>query len=241
MYTNKTVIVTGANKGIGFELTKLLCNEGMHVIATCRDKNKADLLKRTLPAAKVYVLDLADDHSIINFVNEINSNSSHIDILMNNAGTMMDGEWVGNTVAHISPVILKQTFQTNFFGTVYLTQLLLPLIQKSNAGRIVNVSSIMGSLGSHSIPGNELWDIKPFAYNASKAALNHFTVHLAQLFQNSSHSAVSIHPGWVKTDLGGEMAPLAAADAAKELAAIALCADTRYNGKFMFNETILPW
>lgn len=241
MYTNKTVIVTGANKGIGFELTKLLCNEGMHVIATCRDKNKADLLKRTLPAAKVYVLDLADDHSIINFANEISTHSSHIDILINNAGTMRDGEWVGNTVAHISPEILKQTFQTNFFGTVYLTQLLLPLIQKSNAGRIVNVSSIMGSLGSHSIPGNELWDIKPFAYNASKAALNHFTVHLAQLFQNSSHSAVSIHPGWVKTDLGGEMAPLAAADAAKELAAIALCADTRYNGMFIFNETILPW
>ncbi len=241
MPSNKTVIVTGANKGIGFELTKLLCNEGMDVIATCRDKNKADLLKNALPAARVYVLDLCDDHSIMNFANVITSQSSHVDILINNAGAMLDGAWVGNTVAQISPEILKQTFQTNFFGTVYLTQLLLPHIQKSAAGRIINISSIMGSLDMHSKPDNDLWDVKPFAYNASKAALNHFTVHLAHLLHKSKASAVSIHPGWVKTDLGGEIAPIHADVAAKSIAAIAFCEDTRYNGKFIFEETELPW
>lgn len=241
MSTNKTIVITGTNKGIGFDLVKLLCSKGMEVIATCRDEKKCDALKTAVPHARVYILDLDDEQSISSFAEQITNDYSKIDILINNAGAMLDGEWVGNTVSHISPAILQQTFQSNFFGTVYLTQLLLPLIQKSDAGRIVNVSSIMGSLGMHSIPGNELWEVKPFAYNASKAALNHFTVHLAQIFYNSAHSAVSIHPGWVKTDLGGEMAPLAAADAAKELAAVALCADTRHNGKFIFNQNTLPW
>jgi NAD(P)-dependent dehydrogenase (short-subunit alcohol dehydrogenase family) len=117
--------------------------------------------------------------------------------------------------------ILRETFETNFFGTVALTQCLLPLIRKAADGRIVNVSSILGSLTLHSDPASPIYSHKVFAYDASKTALNAFTVHLAYELRNTSIKVNSAHPGWVKTEMGGEGASLEISEGGKTSAWLA--------------------
>ncbi len=125
-----------------------------------------------------------------------------IDILVNNAGMIhKDEDWQANTTQDISVSILKDTFETNFFGLVDLTQQLLPLIKKSEYGNIVNVSSILGSLSAGNDSKSDYYSVKPFAYNSSKAALNSFTIHLAAALKDKKIKVNSAHPGWVKTDL----------------------------------------
>ena len=241
----KTAIITGANKGIGLAMALQLAEKGIDVIITSRNlengqKALAHFAEKNL-TAQLYTLDVADENSIEQFVQQIKSTYPKIDMLINNAGVHLDGTWVGNTLNELSPSILYQTFNTNFFGAVQLTQKLLPLLMQSDGARVVNISSIMGSMQLHSQTGSDIWDVKPFAYDASKAAFNQFTIHLAHLFHKTAHSAVAVHPGWVKTDLGGEMAPLQTHEGALTGVMMALAADTRFNGKFMHMNQEIPW
>jgi NAD(P)-dependent dehydrogenase (short-subunit alcohol dehydrogenase family) len=129
-----------------------------------------------------------------------------LDVLVNNAGVELEGTDFGSTfnmTSTVTPEILRRTFETNFFSVVALTQALLPLIRNAPAGRIVNLSSILGSLTLHSDPSSGIYDKKAFAYDASKTALNAFTVHLAQELRGTKINVNSAHPGWVRTELGG--------------------------------------
>src|SRR5262249_37414130 len=132
-----------------------------------------------------------------------------LDVLVNNAGIHIEPADYGNpdgfnTTGTVTPEALRKTFETNFFSVVALTQALLPLIRKAPAGRIVNLSSILGSLALHADASSPIYDKKSFAYDASKTALNAFTVHLAQELRNTRIKVNSAHPGWVKTDMGGD-------------------------------------
>lgn len=241
----KKALITGANKGLGLEMARQLAQQKVHVIITARDKARGEaalqqLLNERLPA-ELMLLDVSSEEDINRFVGEFKTKHDTLDILINNAGVEQDGGWGGNTVATVSRSAVESTFATNFFGAVQLTQALLPLIQKSESGRIVNMSSIMGSLTLHSIKDGDLWNVKPFAYDASKTALNQFTVHLAQLLAGSNASVASAHPGWVKTDLGSDYAPMDVKSGAKTAVDLALATDTSWNGKYVHLGESLPW
>ena len=146
-----------------------------------------------------------------------------------------------NTTSTVKPEILRQDFETNFFAVVELTQALLPLIRKSPAGRIVNLSSILGSLTLHSDPKSPIYAMKSFAYDASKTALNAFTVHLAQELHGTPIKVNSAHPGWVKTDMGGPSAPMEVSEGGKTSVQLATLPDDGPTGGYFHLGEPLPW
>jgi NAD(P)-dependent dehydrogenase (short-subunit alcohol dehydrogenase family) len=161
--------------------------------------------------------------------------------LVNNAGILKEGGLATKNASSVSPELLRETFDVNFFTVVRLTQTLLPLLKKSEAGRIVNLSSILGSLTVHSAPNSPIASAKPFAYNASKTALNAFTVHLADELQGTNVKVNSAHPGWVKTELGGPGAPMELEDSPKTSVQLATLGADGPTGKFFHVADELPW
>ncbi|HRI22122.1 MAG TPA: SDR family oxidoreductase, partial [Panacibacter sp.] len=165
-----------------------------------------------------------------------------LDILINNAGVQIESDnWGENTVTNIGEQVLRETLDTNFFSVVKLTNKLLPLIKKSTAGRIVNLSSILGSLNLHADPASPIYESKLFAYNASKTALNAYTIHLAHALKNTEIKVNAAHPGWVKTDMGSDAAPMNITDGAKTSVELALIDENGPNGKYLHLGNELPW
>jgi NAD(P)-dependent dehydrogenase (short-subunit alcohol dehydrogenase family) len=146
-----------------------------------------------------------------------------------------------NTAATVSQKALRDTFDTNFFNVVALTQTLLPLIKQAPAGRIVNLSSILGSLTLHADKTSDIYKMKGLAYDASKSALNAFTIHLAQALRHTKIKVNSAHPGWVKTDMGGANAPMELADGGKTSVQLATLPDDGPSGGFFHMGQTLPW
>src|SRR5262249_24345215 len=166
-----------------------------------------------------------------------------LDILVNNAGVNLEGSAdLEIQSASQTPIeIYRKTFETNFFGLITLTQKLLPLVKKSGAGRIVNVSSVLGSSTLHSDPTSFLYDFKIPAYDASNAAVNSFTIHLAYDLKDTPIKVNAAHPGWVKTDMGGEGATLEIEDGVKTSVELATLPDEAPSGKFIHMGDELPW
>jgi NAD(P)-dependent dehydrogenase (short-subunit alcohol dehydrogenase family) len=244
-FNGKVALITGANKGIGLEMSRQLGEQGFTVLMAARNLKNAEDAAADLKAQGLEVqainLDVTDSAQIESIAKEIGNKFDKLDVLINNAGVMLDGEWVGNETSSTSASLLHKTFDTNFFGLVELTQALLPLILKSPSGRIVNMSSIMASLTLHADSNSPIYYTKPFAYDASKAAVNSFTIHLAQELKDTSVKVNSAHPGWVKTALGGEQAPMDVVEGAKTGVRLAtLTKDAPTGGFFHFGET-LPW
>jgi NAD(P)-dependent dehydrogenase (short-subunit alcohol dehydrogenase family) len=159
-----------------------------------------------------------------------------LDILVNNAAIL-----VRDSSSLVHSEELRRVFETNFFGTVELTQALLPLIRRSPAGRIVNVSSIVGSLTLHSDPKSRIYDSKIFSYDASKTALNAFTIHLAYELRGTKIKVNSADPGWVKTDMGGEHALVEVSEGGKTSVRLATVPDDGPNGGFFRLDESFPW
>ncbi|MEO6828206.1 MAG: SDR family NAD(P)-dependent oxidoreductase, partial [Acidobacteriaceae bacterium] len=179
----RVALITGANKGIGLETARQLGKLGIVVLTGARDTGKAESAAKTLKdegidarALKLDVTSASDRDAAVKFIGK---HFGRLDILVNNAGIMIEGGWDGNNSSTVAAQDLHQTFATNFFAPVILTQALLPLLRKAPAARIVNLSSILGSLGLHSDPKSPIYNSKAFGYNASKTALNAFTIHLA--------------------------------------------------------------
>lgn len=251
--TNATVaFITGANRGIGLETARILAKQGITVVLGSRelDKGKAaaeGLRKEGAKSVEAVRFDVdkpADHKAIYNYLDK---KYGKLDILINNAGVMDEGikrpngGFSFNSTSAVSQKNLRKTFETNFFEVVALTQTLLPLIKKSPAGRIVNLSSILGSLTIHSDPNSPIYDKKTFAYDASKTALNAFTVHLAQELRGTPIKVNSAHPGWVKTRMGGDQAPMELSEGGKTSAQLAtLSADGPSGGYFHLGQP-LPW
>jgi len=173
-----------------------------------------------------------------------NSKYGRLDILVNNAG-IAAGTFPGvgpeHSAAQVPSDLLHKVFETNFFAQVALTSALLPLIRKSAAGRIVNLSSILASLNLHADPKSPIYDSKSFAYDASKTALNAYTIHLAHELRDTSIKVNSAHPGWVKTDMGGECAPMDVSEGGKTSAALATLPDDGPSGGYFHLGKPLPW
>ncbi len=241
----KIALVTGANKGLGFETSRVLAKNGIKVLLGSRNLERGEKAVETLKNEGLDVellhIDISSADSIKNAVAEIKTKYEKLDILVNNAGMIhKDEDWQANTVQDVSTSILKDTFETNFFGLVDFTQQLLPLIKKSESGNIVNVSSVLGSLNAANDSGSEYYNVKPFAYNSSKAALNSFTIHLAAALKDEKIKVNSAHPGWVKTDLGTQYAPLTVEQGAKTIVDLALETSDE-TAKFIHLGENIPW
>lgn len=244
--SKKIALITGANKGIGFETARQLGKEGITIIAAARNKEKGNEAVQKLKSegidAEFLQLDVDNNSDIKTTYEYILQKYGKLDILVNNAGILVEeGDFAFNTTTTISDQDLRQTLDTNFFNVVKLTNTLLPLLQKSEAGRIVNLSSILGSLNLHSDVSSPIYSSKKFAYNTSKTALNSYTVHLAAALAGTNVKVNSVHPGWVKTDMGTDAAPMEIADGAKTSVALSLLDANGPTGKYMHLGEELPW
>jgi NAD(P)-dependent dehydrogenase (short-subunit alcohol dehydrogenase family) len=242
----KVALVTGANKGIGFETVRQLAQQGVTVLLGARDEARGTQAAEKLRAEGLDVqflhLDVDNPAAHENAAKFIADKFGKLDILVNNAGIQVEsGEWGQNNASTVTQEALRRTFDTNFFNVVALTQKLLPLMRKSEAGRIVNLSSILGSLTLHSDPTSPIYATKVLAYNASKAALNQFTVHLAAELKGTNIKVNSAHPGWVKTDMGTDAAPMEVADGAKTSVQLATLPDDGPTGGYFHLGEPLPW
>jgi NAD(P)-dependent dehydrogenase (short-subunit alcohol dehydrogenase family) len=246
----KVAFVTGANRGLGFETSRELGKVGARVVIGSRDAKKGEAAAAKLREKGISAESLAfdvnnarDHQKAYDYLGE---KYGRLDILVNNAGVWRESDTSSPTSvpappSALSPEILRETFDTNFFATVALTQKLLPLIRKSPAGRIVNVSSILGSLTLQSDPASPIYSFKVFAYDASKTALNAFTVHLAHELRDTKVKVNSAHPGWVKTDMGGPNATMELSEGGKTSAQLATLPDDGPNGGFFHLGQPVPW
>ncbi len=247
MTVNKIALITGANKGIGLEVARQLGQQGITVLVGARDLSRGEkaalILKSEGIDARALKLDVTNEDDIANSAEYIGREFGKLDILINNAGIDVDGavDWSSQTVLTISLANLRATYETNLFGSVILTQILLPLIHKSEAGRIVNQSSILGSLTLHSDPNSPIYNAKVFGYDSSKSAMNAFTVHLAHALKDTAIKVNSAHPGWVKTDMGTDAAPMEIPDGAKTAVALATLPVDGPTGGFFHMGEVLPW
>ena len=201
--TSRIALVTGATRGIGLETVRQLAEAGVHTLLAGRDRQKAvaaalSLQTQGLPVEAI-ALDVTDADSIAAAVREVEQRHGRLDILVNNAGILVDT--FGRKVSEQGIDVWRKTFDTNVFGLIATTQAFLPLLHKSDAGRIVNVSSLLGSLAEHQDPASAIYEYKVPAYNVSKTALNAWTVHLAHELRATPIKVNAIHPGSVKTDM----------------------------------------
>lgn len=241
----KVALITGANRGIGFETAKWLGEAGITVVLGTRDVAKGELAVKKLASqgikADVVKYDASDSQAADAVYQYLERKYGKLDILVNNAGVLKEVLVGVNDTSTVSQSILMDTFQTNLFAVVELTQKLLPLIKKAPAGRIVNLSSILASQTLHSMEKSPIDPAKAFAYNASKTALNVFTTHLAHEFRGTPIKVNSAHPGWVKTELGGPHAPMEISDSWKTSVRLATLDENGPNGGFFHEQDSLPW
>ena len=241
--TSRIALVTGATRGIGLHTVRQLAEAGVHTLLAGRDHAKAveaalKLQAEGLPVEAI-TLDVTDDASIAKAVGTVEARHGRLDILVNNAGILVDE--IGKKVSEQTAATWRKTFDTNVFGLIAVTQAFLPLLHKSSSGRIVNVSSILGSVALNADPSSPIYDFKVPAYNVSKSAVNAWTVQLAYELRDSRIKVNTIHPGYVKTDMNAGEGELEIADGARTSVALALIDDNGPQGGFFYQGQVLPW
>jgi NAD(P)-dependent dehydrogenase (short-subunit alcohol dehydrogenase family) len=243
----KVALVTGANKGIGFETAKQLAEKGFTVLLGARDETRgreaeAKLKNENLDVRFLHLdVDNPETHEAARKF--IEGNFGKLDVLVNNAAIAIDEFKNGGTVpTSETPLdVYRQTFETNFFNLIALTNRLVPLVKKSEAGRIVNLSSVLGSLTLHSDPASDFYHYKVPAYDISKTALNAYTVHLAYELRDTPIKVNAAHPGYVSTDMNDHQGQMTVEDGAKTSVELATLQSDGFTGKFVHLGEELPW
>lgn len=222
-------IVTGTNRGIGFEFCRQLGHLEIQVILTSRDPAKGQTAAQILVGEGLpivfYQLDVTDGTSIQALREFVVKSYHRLDILVNNAGTYLGGE--DNSVMTLSLDALRRTLETNTFGALRMCQVFIPLMKKNHYGRVVNVSS---SIGRHVYMGK-----MAAAYRLSKDGLNVLTQMIAASIHTNAVLVNSCHPGWVHTDLGGRSAPLSIEQGADTIVWLATFPEGSPSGEFFEN------
>lgn len=231
----RVAVVTGGNRGIGFEVCRALAAQGLRVILTSRSAAKGRAALKALAESQLKVeyhpLDVTSPVSIRALAAHVAERYGRADVLVNNAGVLLDPH--GSRVLDARPKTFRDTLETNFFGPLQLAQALVPLMKKHRYGRIVNVSSGLGQLA-------DMGTGTP-AYRVSKAALNVLTCMLAAELKGSGILVNSACPGWVRTGLGGPAAPRAAAEGADTIVWLATLPDDGPSGGFFRDRKQIPW
>jgi len=244
----KTALITGANKSIGFETAKQLLQKGYHVYLGSRDLAKGQAAVEKLKAeglteAEAIQIDVTDKTSINSAQNIISEKNGSLDVLINNAG--ISGGFP-QSATDVDVDVIREVFDTNFFGVINVTQEFLPLLQKSAQPVIVNVTSGLGSLTLHSDPDWKHYQAKSAAYGPSKTALNAYTVVLAYELRDTPIRVNVVDPGYTATDFNHNQGPLKVEDSAAFVAKYALIDADGPTGKFFShdydeNNNESPW
>jgi len=242
MTNNKVALVTGANKGIGLEIARQLAKAGVKVLLGARDKARGQRAAAGLASEGMDVeaveLDLNDEKTIAATVETITTRYGRLDILVNNAG-IVDPEDGPPSVGSITAA--RRLMETNFIGTLAVTQAMLPLLRQSQAGRIVNLATTLGSLSINGDPTSPYYEARLIGYNASKAALNMLTVQLAAELKGTQIVVNSVAPGYVKTDLTGGNGFMTAEEGARLPVEYALLGEGAMSGRFVEPAGNAPW
>ena len=239
----KVALVTGATRGIGLETVRQLAQAGVLTLLAGRDATRTRAASEALKAEGLPVesiaLDVTRTDSINHAVAEVQSRFGKLDILVNNAGIMIED--MGKAPSQQSLQAWRETFDTNLFAVVEVTNAFLPLLKKAPAARIVNVSSQLGSLGLHTDPTSSIYNFKIPAYDASKSALNAWTVHLAYELRDTPIKVNAIHPGYVQTEMNGGNGEIDVPTGAKSGVGMALVEADGPTGSFSYLGKTLPW
>jgi NAD(P)-dependent dehydrogenase (short-subunit alcohol dehydrogenase family) len=230
MANAKLAVVTGGNRGIGLEVCRQLAEKGYHVVLAARDLKKGEAAARSLKGEVTAMeLDVSSAQSIERFSQELAQRYGRLDVLVNNAGVMLDT----GSALEVKADIIRRTIETNTLGAYQLLQRLLPLMKKGGYGRVVNVSSGMGQLSDMNggYPG----------YRISKTALNAVTRIFADEMEGTGILINSVCPGWVKTDMGGAEAERGVAEGADTLVWLATLPDNGPTGGFFRDREPIAW
>lgn len=229
----KTALVTGANKGIGREVARQLAVKGFHVFVGARNHEAglkaADDIAKESGKVTFLKIDVADNSSVAAAASEFSKISDRLDVLVNNAGIIVDGD---DAILKITDEVLRKTLETNTLGALRLTRAFVPLLAKSKAPRVINVSSGGGQLTG----GADGWSP---AYCISKTALNGITSQLAAALPKFAINSVC--PGWVRTDMGGRGATRSVEEGADTIVWLASDAPQELTGKFLRDRKEIPW
>jgi NAD(P)-dependent dehydrogenase (short-subunit alcohol dehydrogenase family) len=235
MMDRKIAVVTGANRGIGFEICRQLAAKGISVVLTSRDEAKGRMAVAQLRSQgleiEFYQLDVTDTSGIQRLGGFLDRKYGAADILINNAGIMADPK--GTRMLGVQLQIIRTTMETNVYGPLTLCRELIPLMRKKNYGRIVNISSGLGQL-------SEMGGGMP-AYRMSKTALNALTRTLAAELKGTNILVNSMCPGWVKTDMGGPNAVKSLAEGADTAVWLATLPDGGASGGFYRDRKAISW
>ena len=229
MASDPTVLVTGASKGIGLEVVRQLAARGARVFLTARNQAAGMKAAAEIRGAEFVALDASDPSSIAAAARAIAAKTDRLDVLVNNAAVLLDD---GGSVLTLDGDVTLRTFATNTVGPLRVTQAFHALLDKSDAPRVINVSSGAGQLAEG------LQDWAP-AYSMSKSALNALTQHFAAALPRFAVNSVS--PGWVRTDMGGDSAPLSVEEGADTIVWLALDAPQSLTGQFLRERKPIAW
>lgn len=239
MTSAKIALVTGGNRGIGFEIVRQLAQKGITVILTARRLPDAEYAAQKVATADMNVvpfkLDVTASGDIQHAAHFVEEKFGCLDILINNSGILLERSEI------MSADTLRRTYETNVIGPYALTHEFLPLLKKSQAGRIVHQSSRLGSLHLNADPEMVGDDWLLPAYNSSKAALNMLTVIQARQLSNTNIKVNAAHPGWVRTRMGSDDAHLSPEEGARTAIRLALLDANGPTGKLFHNEEEIPW
>lgn len=232
--TQKVVLITGSNRGIGFETARQLARRGYHVIIAARDEETGRQAAKSVQTeggqASFLALDVSSSDSITTASTDFSQVAQHLDVLINNAGIYPDE---GQTILTIPRDRLVQTFQTNTFGPLEVAQAFLPYLQRGNSARVINVSSGYGHLDGLSADAP--------SYCLSKLALNGLTIMLAGALRADRIAVNALCPGWVRTDMGGRNATLSVEEGADTVVWLADEAPHDLTGKLFRNRQEVAW
>jgi NAD(P)-dependent dehydrogenase (short-subunit alcohol dehydrogenase family) len=240
----KIALITGANKGIGFEIARQLGAQGITILAGVRDQARGEAAVQNLRAESIDAiaihLDVTNQATIDAAAAFIDKTYGKLDILVNNAGiSVREG---GTLPSELELEDVRKAFDTNVFGVFVVTKAMLPLLRRSEAGRIVNMSSEMGSLTINGDPTSFAANMPPtLAYNASKTALNALTVFFAKELRNTHIKVNSVSPGYVATDLNGHSGFLTPEQGAKMPVAFATLSADGPTGGFFGENGAIAW
>ncbi|HUE42784.1 MAG TPA: SDR family oxidoreductase [Candidatus Sulfotelmatobacter sp.] len=240
--SNKIALITGANKGIGFEVARQLGKQGCTVLVAARDnelgQEAAAMLSKEGIDARFVELDVTRRETIEAARAQIEREFGRLDILINNAGINVPGD---GPPSKVDLDAVNRVLQTNFVGALAVAQAMLPLIRSSAAGRIVNVSSELGSVSGHSDPNWKFAPVKLIGYCASKAAMNMMTVQLAYELRDTTIKVNSANPGYTATDLNNHQGPQTIEEGSAETVRLALIGDEGPSGQFLETGGQIPW
>lgn len=230
----RIALVTGGNRGIGFAACKGLAQAGLHVILGSRDEKKGNEAVENLRMEgydlETHQLDVTDQASIATLKEYVAKKYGRLDILVNNAAVHLDSS---KSFLNIPVEIVHQTFETNLYGALRLCQAFIPMMKKQGYGRVVNVSSEMGSLSQMSGRSG--------AYRTSKAAINALTRVIASEVRGNNIKVNTMSPGWVRTDMGGPSAPRSPEQGADTIIWLATLPDDGPTGGYFKDREPIAW